>query len=152
MASIENLGAAYSKRIAQQAAANEPLPRPKRAEGDEAAKTSPGFSRADIRRMEEALKSRESSEERGRANETKVEPTPRMTLEELAEALRKVNLTFDLFEIQARFIIDQKTGEISVQVINQRTGEVIRKIPPYDVPQIVESLKNGEPAVFDLLV
>jgi uncharacterized FlaG/YvyC family protein len=68
-----------------------------------------------------------------------------MSLSELAEMLRKVNLTFDLFEIQAFITVDHESGEMTVEVINQRTGEVIRKIPPYDVPKIIQALDNQLP-------
>ena len=66
----------------------------------------------------------------------------RMSLNELADLLRKVNLTFDLFEIQAIYSVDHESGEVTVKVINQRTGEVIRKIPPYDLPKIIKALEN----------
>jgi uncharacterized FlaG/YvyC family protein len=68
-----------------------------------------------------------------------------MSSSELADILRRVNLTFDLFEIQAFINVDRESGEVTVQVINQRTGEVIRKIPPYDVPKIIEALDNALP-------
>jgi uncharacterized FlaG/YvyC family protein len=68
-----------------------------------------------------------------------------MSSSEFAEILRRVNLTFDLFEIQAFITVDHESGEVTVQVINQRTGEVIRKIPPYDVPKIIEALDNALP-------
>ena len=61
-----------------------------------------------------------------------VAPPERLTLTEIAQILRRVNLTFDLFEIQAKFSIDESRGGIQIEVINNKTGEVIRRIPPYE--------------------
>jgi uncharacterized FlaG/YvyC family protein len=106
---------------------------------------------AKIHHSEEAQRSRESSNSTGQTPvKRNVEQFKRMTIEELVEMLRKVNLTFDTFEIQAKFTIDRTNGEISIEVINQRTGEVIRKIPPYDVPEMANLLLNGEALVTDI--
>jgi len=78
-----------------------------------------------------------------------VKPREQMSITELEEMLRKVNLTFDLFEIQAKFSVNADTGEISVQIVNQRTGEVIRSIPPYDVPEMVQSIGKQVPYGLD---
>jgi uncharacterized FlaG/YvyC family protein len=151
MATIENLGAALSVRIVQQHAAREATLQKKR-DSDKRVDNIPTTKRAaEIRASEEAQVSRESSTKRGRAIENKKEQTKRMSLEEFAEMLRKVNLTFDMFEIQARFIIDRESGDISIEVINQRTGEVIRKIPPYRLPDLVEAVKTGGAAVTDVM-
>jgi len=106
---------------------------------------------SEIRNSGEAQRSRESSSSASQAQESRQpEQIKRMTTEELADMLRKVNLTFDTFEIQAKFTIDSSSGDISVEVINQRTGEVIRKIPPYDVPQVADSLLNGKALFTDV--
>jgi uncharacterized FlaG/YvyC family protein len=150
MATIENLGAAYSLRIARQSAAQEGPPFVRRAEirREEAGPTARRVT--EIRHKEEAQNSQDSLAGRSRAIEKQTGQIARMTLEELAEMLRKVNLTFDLFEIQAKFTVDRSTGDITVEIINQRTGEVIRRIPPYDLPGVAEALKAGEPAVTDV--
>jgi len=152
MATIGNLGAADSSRIVHlrtsgTLASDSVQVKGKRADGIPFVPAAPP-----IRRTEEAPDSRESSKGRGRAIESNVEQTKRMSLEELAEALKKVNVTFDLFEIQARFIIDSTSGDISIQIINQRTGEVIRKIPPYELPQFAQLIESGEPLVTDVKV
>jgi len=150
MANIGNLGAADSRRIANQGEIKLPRPRPKQPAGTKTDAFASARRAAELKRMEEAQRSRDSANGRVRASESKQEPSKRMSLEELAEVLRKVNLTFDLFEIQATFTIDQKTGDVSVKIINQRTGEVIRKIPPYDVAKVAEALKNGDATVTDV--
>ena len=151
MATIENLGAAYSNRITRQSKSDELALHLKRVKREVTVNIPTTKRAAEIRRSEEARNTREPSAGRGRAMERSTEQTKRMTLEEFAEVLRKVNLTFDMFEIQARFTIDSNSGDISIEVINQRTGEVIRKIPPYALPELAEALLNGEAAVTDVL-
>jgi len=80
-----------------------------------------------------------SPEHQSRDSEGQSKP---MTGSELAEVLRRVNLTSDLFEVQAKFMINP-SGEVSIQITNQRTGEVIRKIPPYEVQKIAQAISNG---------
>jgi flagellar protein FlaG len=61
-----------------------------------------------------------------------VAPPERLSLTEIAKILSRVNLRFDLFEIQANFSIDEARGGIQIEVVNNKTGEVIRRIPPYE--------------------
>ncbi len=147
MATIENLGAQLFRRIHQ--AAEAPSIREAKAStrhqaGPVPSRPEPSPVEAAIVKRTEEVQRRETSAaevltKAGRANE-KVEHETRMSLDELSDMLQKVNLTFDLFEIQARFSVDRQTGDISVEVINQRTGEVIRKIPPYDIAEFVQSV------------
>jgi uncharacterized FlaG/YvyC family protein len=66
-----------------------------------------------------------------------------ISLDELAENLRKMNMTFDLFEIQAKFIVDSESHDIKVIVRNTRTGEVIRSIPPAEFNSMYEQFMDG---------
>ncbi len=150
MATIGNLGAADSSSIVRKDRVKIELPSPDRIDKARTDVLADAKRAAEIQRLEEAPQSRDSSNGRVRAMDENKEQFKRMTVDELAEMLQKVNLTFDLFEIQARYHIDKTTGDITVEVINQRTGEVIRKIPPYDVPKITEALKNGESIVTDI--
>ena len=149
MATIESLGAALFRRVAQQDANGQPISLPARAPRTQSApdvavvKEGAAQSPGEVR-----LPSKPSIGERNPASgrdsgSRPVELRKQMTLDELAEVLRKVNLTFDLFEIQTRFTVDSDTGEITVQVVNQRTGEVIRKIPPYDLSEIAKALEKS---------
>ena len=163
MATIENLGAYFIRRMEFSTRADRPEPNklnlkvaretanamPKARAAVQTA-TKAAVQHATVGRTE-GVEHRETSIERGRIHE-RIQPRRQMSLEELAEMLRKVNLTFDLFEIQASITIDQKTGDILVEVINQRTGEVIRKIPPYDVSTMVESLETGDSILTDVEV
>jgi uncharacterized FlaG/YvyC family protein len=150
MATIQNLGAAYSVHLARKDRAPERLPAQKRTEGAKAESIPMARIAIASGHTEEAQFSRDSSEG-GRAIENAKEQFKRMSLDELAEMLRKVNLTFDVFEIQARYTIDRESGDISIEVINQRTGEVIRKIPPYDIPDFADAILFGSGMVTDVM-
>jgi uncharacterized FlaG/YvyC family protein len=73
--------------------------------------------------------------------EAKVKPS--VSLEELAEMLRKVNLTFDLFEIAAEYTVQQEPHRILVVIRNTRTGEVIRRVPPEELVANYNDIRNG---------
>ncbi len=79
----------------------------------------------------------------------KVEAPERMSLQEMAKLLSRVNLTFDLFEIQARFSVDEARGEIQIEVLNSKTGEVIRKIPPYEAIGLFSEMGKTAGLLFD---
>jgi uncharacterized FlaG/YvyC family protein len=66
-----------------------------------------------------------------------------VSTEELAEMLRKVNLTFDLFEIAAEYTVEEEPHRITVVIRNTRTGEVIRRIPPADFIENFNDIKAG---------
>ncbi|MBN2082816.1 flagellar protein FlaG [bacterium] len=65
------------------------------------------------------------------------------SLDELAEMLRKLNLTFDLFEIEAEYSVEEDSHEIKVIIRNTRTGEIIRRIPPFEFEANYKDLKRG---------
>jgi uncharacterized FlaG/YvyC family protein len=74
------------------------------------------------------------------------QPVPQreqMTTSELQEILHRVNLSIDLFEIQTSYTIDPETGDVTIRIVNQSTGEVIRSIPPYEVNAMVQLLKTN---------
>lgn len=48
----------------------------------------------------------------------------------LERALKDLNDAFSAFDIQLKFRVHDQTHDIMVQVVNVRTGEVIREIPP----------------------
>jgi len=150
MATIGNLGAANSIRITRESTELEITLKNGRLGNSKPEAEVSVKEKPEIRKTEEAQLSRESSDGRVRVREIKQEQRERMSVQELEELLRKVNLSFDLFEIQATYTVDNHTGDVSVQIINQRTGEVIRKIPPYEVPRVAQALENGDPVVTDV--
>jgi uncharacterized FlaG/YvyC family protein len=149
MTTIDKLGAAIVRQVTKHAKQDFNIPMVKsRKPAIEQKKPVEPVKR--VMKSEEAKQLREPSDKGRRVHETLEDK--RMTLQELAEHLRKINLTFDLFEVQARFTTNRETGEISVEVINQRTGEVIRKIPPYDLPEFHNALLRGDPLAKDIKV
>lgn len=66
-----------------------------------------------------------------------------VSLDELAEMLRKVNLTFDLFEIAAEYSIEEESRRVNVVIRNTRTGEVIRRVPPAEFTQNLRDIRDG---------
>jgi uncharacterized FlaG/YvyC family protein len=77
------------------------------------------------------------------ASQTQAPEKKPLSLEELQEMLRKINLTFDLFEIAAEYTIDKEANRVKVVVRNTRTGKVIRRIPPEAFAAEFYDLKRG---------
>ena len=73
----------------------------------------------------------------------KVQAKESRTLEEYAEMLRKVNMTFDLFEIAAEYTVQEDPHQIIVVIRNTHTGEVIRRVPPDDFVANYNDIKRG---------
>lgn len=90
--------------------------------------------------------------EQGKAEPAqKSEPKAPLSREELAEMLHRINLTFDLFEVAAKYSIDEESSQIHVTLINTRTGEVIRRIPPTDFQSSFDSFREGLGLLFNRL-
>ena len=66
-----------------------------------------------------------------------VTPPRALSLKEISKMLTKVNLSFDLFEIQAKISIDENNGGILIRVVNNKTGEEIMRIPPYEAIELL---------------
>jgi uncharacterized FlaG/YvyC family protein len=146
MATIENLGAALFQQTGQSGLRGLPkkVKLPERSNGEaiplpaaQNASYPPG--NVDLPGAKDVIKPHVEQSSSSRP----AKHIERMSIEELAAMLRKVNLTFDLFEIQASFSVDAATGDVTVKVINQRTGEVIRQIPPYKIPDIIRNLDQN---------
>jgi uncharacterized FlaG/YvyC family protein len=147
MATIESLGAALFRRLEQTGQQVRPVRLPKQE--SKAAEPAPLPVAVETAAVPEEAKLPGTTPNQLPQADTGSSSRPvkhqeQMSLEELAAMLRKVNLTFDLFEIQAKYAVDLSTGDITVQVINQRTGEVIRKIPPYDLPKLVKTIDENQ--------
>lgn len=80
----------------------------------------------------------------GRTDDTqKAQVEKPISLDELAENLRRINLTFDLFEIEAKFSINEEDKMVRVELRNTRTGEVVRRIPPWEFKANFATFKDG---------
>lgn len=145
MVSIESLGAVTVRKVSQGNDALEALLRKGKTRPDKTVDSPPATADHAANTGENSSLPLDTSQRAieiakpGRP-ERAVKQSERMSLNELAELLRKVNLTFDLFEVQARFSVDSNTGEVTVEVVNQRTGEVLRRIPPYEVQKVADAL------------
>ncbi len=80
------------------------------------------------------------------AIQEKVEPMEREDLENLVQDMEnylsdmRVNLSFKLHD---------ETGDVLVQVIDGETGEVIRQLPPEEILELREKLKELRGVIFD---
>ena len=72
------------------------------------------------------------------------QPPKQLSLEQLEEILRRMNLSFDLFEIQRIFVVDP-TGkdEPRIEIRNTVTGELIRTIPFNEVSDLYQEFKQS---------
>ena len=80
-----------------------------------------------------------SSSEKGTAKpqiskpEVPAPPKPSMmSYAEISSMLSKVNIYLNQFEIQAHYTVDKTTGGVQIEIVNKTSGQVIRKIPPYE--------------------
>lgn len=64
------------------------------------------------------------------------------TQQELAEAIRQINQTMEIYNTELRFTVHETSGEIMVKVVKSETGEVIREIPPEYVLRIVTYVRE----------
>ena len=86
------------------------------------------------------------------AKPVKAAEREQLSLDELAENLRRMNMTFDLFEIQAKFLVDKSDRQVKVIVQNTKTGEVIRSIPPTEFSTIYNRFVTGIGSTFSSTV
>ena len=66
----------------------------------------------------------------------------RSNLEELDEAVKKLNDTATAFNIKLNFSVDERTDRLVVKVIEKDTEKVIREIPPEQVLNMVAQIQN----------
>lgn len=82
-------------------------------------------------------------EEEVKANQTINEETlnsnnrKEITEEEIIKAIEKANKEFVIYDRKFEFSIHEETKEIMVKVINAKTDEVIREIPPEKILDMI---------------
>ncbi len=74
------------------------------------------------------------------------------TIQEVREAVDRINETMELYRTELRFVLHEESGEIMVKVINAKTQEVIREIPPEWVLKIVASVKRMLGLILDRFI
>ncbi|MHB9143839.1 MAG: flagellar protein FlaG [Symbiobacteriia bacterium] len=61
---------------------------------------------------------------------------------ELQAAASKLNRAAAAFDVQARFSVHKATGQILVKIVNTRTGQVLREIPPERMLDLASSMEH----------
>ena len=79
--------------------------------------------------------------QQNRAQQATVE-FERGLLEEVEEALRKLNDTADAMQLSLRFQMHQGSERWMVQVIDVRQDEIIREIPPENILNVVAQIQS----------
>lgn len=85
---------------------------------------------------------RQKGQEKVLGKEQKVGEWERSYLEDLEDAVKKVNITAETFNISLRFRIHEESERIMVQVINLENNEVIKEIPPEKILNVVAQIQN----------
>ena len=68
---------------------------------------------------------------------------------DLHEAAAKLNRAAAAFDVQARFSVHKATGQILVKIIDTRTGQVLREIPPEKMLNLAYSMEHMLGLVMD---
>jgi flagellar protein FlaG len=90
--------------------------------------------------------------EKPKISKHKVPASPertKMSYAEISKMLSRVNIYLDQFEIQASYTIDEVTGGIQIEIVNRTTGEVIRKIPPYEAARLFSDIEEAAGLLMD---
>lgn len=71
-----------------------------------------------------------------------------VSIEELENAVREINVFFKLVERSLRFEIDKTSENIVIQVINE-TGEIIRQLPSKEMLELSQRLEDVRGLLFE---
>ena len=85
---------------------------------------------------------RQKQQDKVLCREQRVEEWERSYMEDLQDAVEKVNITADTFNISLRFRIHEESERIMVQVVNLENNEVIKEIPPEKILNVVAQIQN----------
>lgn len=66
----------------------------------------------------------------------------RSHMEELEEALKKVNSASEIFELGLRFDLREEGERVAVEVVDRSQDQVMREIPPERVLNMVAQIQN----------
>jgi flagellar protein FlaG len=62
--------------------------------------------------------------------------------EEIKQDIEAINTQLKSMNSSIQFVVDGKTNEVVVKIVDDDTGKVIRQIPPEDVVKMKEHLKE----------
>jgi flagellar protein FlaG len=74
--------------------------------------------------------------------EQKVLEWERTHMEDLQEAVEKVNITAETFNVSLRFRIHEESERVMVQVVNLKDNEIVKEIPPEKLLNVVAQIQN----------
>lgn len=63
-------------------------------------------------------------------------------IEELDEAIQKMNQAAEAFDVELRFSIHEGTERVMVEVVHKQSQEVVREIPPERILNMVAQIQN----------
>jgi flagellar protein FlaG len=76
-------------------------------------------------------------------------PNSVINLQNVAEELEKISLAFSR---KLRFVVDYKTKEVIVKVIDPSTDKVIKELPPEEMQKLHQRIKETLGLLFDQTV
>ena len=63
-------------------------------------------------------------------------------LHKVQRAVDSINKALEVFNVERRFIIHQKTHQVMVKITDKQTGEVIMEIPPEEALERYEKMQE----------
>ena len=85
---------------------------------------------------------RQKQQDKVLGREQKVLEWENSYMEDLQDAVEKVNITADTFSVGLRFRIHEGSERVMVQIVNLRENEVIKEIPPERLLNVVAQIQN----------
>ena len=64
----------------------------------------------------------------------------KLSQEELKELSKALNHFLSLFNLETKLVYNKDAGQVVVQVIDQRTNEVIKQIPPEELLEVAKRI------------
>lgn len=69
----------------------------------------------------------------------------------LNQAVAKLNRTSAIFSTDLRFKVHEGSKRVMVQIVDQKTGEVVKEIPPQKVLDVIGAIRETLGLIFDEL-
>ena len=66
----------------------------------------------------------------------------KLSQEELKELSKALNHFLSLFNLETKLVYNKDVGQIVVQVIDKRTNEVIKQIPPEELLEVAKKIHD----------
>ena len=88
-----------------------------------------GTSHKDLERIDHTLRDKKES-------------MPKWNAENLKKQTDKLNQIMDIFNRKIRFFVNSKENKVVVKIIDSRSGEVIRQIPPEKMINFMNRINN----------